>query len=244
MSKVALITGAGRGIGRAIALQFAEEGYSLALNYRSNDQEAESLKTILEEKGVSVLLLKGDVKDVSLIEAMVKETVAMFGTIDVLVNNAGVTRDNLMMRMKEEEWDEVLDVNLKGTFLFTKYVSKIMMKKRTGKIINMVSVVGLTGNMGQANYAASKAGVIGLTKSAAKELASRNICVNGVAPGFIKTDMTDVLSDEIKELAKAQIPLGRFGEPEEVAEVVAFLASSKADYITGQIITIDGGMVI
>lgn len=241
---IALVTGGVKGIGKAIAFKLAEDGFDIALNYRSNDEEAQIVKASLEDKGVKVLLLKGDITDKERIEEMVKETVDVFGTIDVLVNNAGVTRDNLMMRMKDEEWDDVIDTNLKGTFYFTKYASKVMMKKRTGKIINMVSVVGLTGNIGQVNYAASKAGVIGMTKSAARELASRNICVNGVAPGFIDTDMTSVLPEDIKEAAKERIPLGRFGQPEEVASLVAFLAGDGGNYITGQVITIDGGMVI
>lgn len=241
---VALVTGGIKGIGKAIASKLAEDGFDIALNYRSNEEEANRVKSSLEEKGIKVLLLKGDITDKERIEEMVKETVNVFGTIDVLVNNAGVTRDNLMMRMKDDEWDDVINTNLKGTFYFTKYASKVMMKKRSGKIINMVSVVGITGNIGQVNYAASKAGVIGMIKSAARELASRNICVNGVAPGFIETDMTDVLPEDIKEAAKAKIPLGRFGKPEEVASLVAFLAGDGGNYITGQIITIDGGMVI
>lgn len=241
---VALVTGGVKGIGKAIASKLADDGFDIALNYRSNEEEANRVKSSLEEKGIKVLLLKGDITDKERIEEMVKETVDVFGTIDVLVNNAGVTRDNLMMRMKDDEWDDVINTNLKGTFYFTKYASKVMMKKRTGKIINMVSVVGITGNIGQVNYAASKAGVIGMIKSAARELASRNICVNGVAPGFIETDMTDILPEDIREAAKAKIPLGRFGKPEEVASLVAFLAGDGGNYITGQVITIDGGMVI
>ena len=244
MGKIALVTGASRGIGRAIAIKFAEMGYDLALNYRSNDSEANKVKEILEKIGVEVLLLKGDVRDKERVEAIIKETVDTFKTIDVLVNNAGVTKDNLMMLMKDDEWDEVIDTNLKGTFYFTKFVSKVMMKKRTGKIINIVSVVGITGNIGQVNYAASKAGVIGLTKASARELAIRNICVNAVAPGFIETEMTDILTEDIKEVAKKRIALGRFGKSYEVAEVVCFLGSDKANYITGQVILIDGGMII
>ena len=244
MGKIALVTGASRGIGRSITTKFAERGYDLALNYRSNDSEANEVKETLEKLGVKVLLLKGDVRDKERVEAIIKETVETFGTIDVLVNNAGITKDNLMMRMKDDEWNDVIDINLKGTFYFTKFASKVMMKKRTGKIINMVSVVGMTGNIGQANYAASKAGVIGLTKASARELATRNICVNAVAPGFIETEMTDVLNEDIKEAAKERIPLGRFGKPDEVAEVVCFLGSDKANYITGQVIPVEGGMVI
>jgi len=240
----ALVTGGSRGIGRAICLRLAADGYDIMLNYAGNTEKAEETAALCREKGATVFLYCCDVSDNAAVEAMCKACIDTFGSIDVLVNNAGITRDGLLMRMSESDFDTVLDTNLKGTFLCIKHVSRYMMKKRCGRIINLSSVVGLTGNAGQANYAASKAGVIGLTKSAAKELASRNITVNAIAPGFIETDMTAVLPDAVKDTMKAAIPLGRYGTPEDIADMASFLASSKASYITGQVFAVDGGMTM
>ena len=242
--KVAVITGGTRGIGRAIALKLAKEGANIAINYRSSDKEAEELKKILEEEGVKVLTLKGDVSNFEEAKNLMEKCKEFFGKIDILVNNAGITKDTLIMRMKEEDFDKVIEVNLKGTFNCAKHASAIMLKQRFGKIINMTSVVGIAGNAGQVNYSASKAGVIGLTKSLAKELGSRGITVNAVAPGFIKTDMTSSLSEKFKEEVSKNVPLKRLGDPEDVANLVKFLASDEANYITGQVINVDGGMVI
>ncbi len=242
--KVALVTGASRGIGRAIALRLAEEGAKVAINYAGNVKAAEEVKAAIEEKGGSALLVQADVSDSGAAEAMVKTVVEAFGTVDILVNNAGITRDALFARMKEEDFDAVINTNLKGVFHCTKAVTKLMMKQRSGRIVNMASVVGLTGNAGQANYSAAKAGVIGFTKSVAKELASRGITVNSVAPGFIATDMTAVLGDKVKEAMEAGIPLKRAGKPEDVANAVLFLASEQSSYITGQVLNVDGGMVM
>lgn len=239
--KVAIVTGAGRGIGRSIAEVLANEGYNLVLNYRSNKDELEQFVQTLKTK---VLLVQGDVSDYTDAERIIQITKDTFGQIDLLVNNAGITRDNLLIKMTEEEFDSVSNTNLKGTFNCTKHIARIMMKQRFGRIVNIASVVGITGNIGQANYAASKAGVIGFTKSVARELAPRGITVNAIAPGFIKTKMTDAISDEAKSAALSKIPLGTFGTPEDVANVVAFLASDKAAYITGQVIKVDGGMAI
>jgi 3-oxoacyl-[acyl-carrier protein] reductase len=239
--KVAIVTGAGRGIGRSIAEVLANEGYNLVLNYRSNKDELEQFVQTLKTK---VLLVQGDVSDYADAERIIQITKETFGQIDLLVNNAGITRDNLLIKMTEEEFDSVSNTNLKGTFNCTKHIARIMMKQRFGRIVNIASVVGITGNIGQANYAASKAGVIGFTKSVARELAPRGITVNAIAPGFIKTKMTDAISDEAKTAALSKIPLGTFGTPEDVANVVAFLASDKAAYITGQVIKVDGGMAI
>lgn len=239
--KVAIVTGAGRGIGRSIAEVLANEGYNLVLNYRSNKDELEQFVQTLKTK---VLLVQGDVSDYADAERIIQITKDTFGQIDLLVNNAGITRDNLLIKMTEEEFDSVSNTNLKGTFNCTKHIARIMMKQRFGRIVNIASVVGITGNIGQANYAASKAGVIGFTKSVARELAPRGITVNAIAPGFIKTKMTDAISDEAKTAALSRIPLGTFGTPEDVANVVAFLASDKAAYITGQVIKVDGGMAI
>lgn len=239
--KVAIVTGAGRGIGRSIAEVLANEGYNLVLNYRSNKDELEQFVQTLKTK---VLLVQGDVSDYADAERIIQITKDTFGQIDLLVNNAGITRDNLLIKMTEEEFDSVSNTNLKGTFNCTKHIARIMMKQRFGRIVNIASVVGITGNIGQANYAASKAGVIGFTKSVARELAPRGITVNAIAPGFIKTKMTDAISDEAKSAALSKIPLGTFGTPEDVANVVAFLASDKAAYITGQVIKVDGGMAI
>ena len=244
MSKVAFITGATRGIGKAIALELAKEGYNIALNYRTENEALENLKKEISEIGVECYPVQGDVSKVEDSERMTKEIIEHFEQIDVLVNNAGITKDNLILRMKEEEFTDVINVNLVGTFNITKNVIKYMTKKRYGKIINLSSVVGISGNAGQSNYAASKAGIIGFTKSIAKELASRNITANAVAPGFIQTDMTNVLKDEIKEAIEGTIPLKRLGTAEDVAKVVKFLASEESSYITGQVINVDGGMLM
>lgn len=243
-NKVALITGAARGIGKAIAKKFAENGYNVVINYVSANTDIKTLTKEFEDLGVKVLLVKADVSNKEEAEGLVNQTIEKFGKIDVLVNNAGITKDNLLMRMSEEDFEKVLDINLKGTFLITKFATKYMMKKRCGSIVNLASVVGVAGNAGQCNYSASKAGVIGFTKSIAKELASRNIRANAVAPGFIKTDMTDVLSDNVKENINSQIPLKRMGTAEEVAKLVYFLGTEESSYITGQVINVDGGMVM
>lgn len=242
--KVAIVTGGTRGIGRAIALKLADHGANIVINYRNSDKEAEELKGILEEKGVKVIAVKCDISNFEDSKNLMDKCKEVFGKIDILVNNAGITKDTLIMRMKEEDFDNVIDVNLKGTFNCAKHASAIMLKQRFGKIINMTSVVGIAGNAGQVNYAASKAGVIGLTKSLAKELGSRGITVNAVAPGFINTDMTASLSEKVKEEASKNIPLKRLGDPEDVANLVRFLASDAANYITGQVINVDGGMVM
>lgn len=242
--KVAIVTGGTRGIGRAIALKLADHGANIVINYRNSDKEAEELKAILEGKGVKVLTVKCDISNFKDSKNLMDKCKEVFGKIDILVNNAGITKDTLIMRMKEEDFDNVIDVNLKGTFNCAKHASAIMLKQRFGKIINMTSVVGIAGNAGQVNYAASKAGVIGLTKSLAKELGSRGITVNAVAPGFINTDMTASLSEKVKEEASKNIPLKRLGDPEDVANLVGFLASDAANYITGQVINVDGGMVM
>ena len=242
--KVALVTGASRGIGRAIAIRLAAEGAKVAINFAGNTEKAEAVKAEIEAAGGEALLVQANVADAAAVEEMVAKVVEAFGGIDVLVNNAGITRDGLLVRMKDEDFDAVLDTNLKGVFYCTKAVSKLMMKKRSGRIVNMTSVVGVNGNAGQTNYAAAKAGVIGFSKSAAKEFASRGITVNMVAPGFIDTDMTSVLSDKAKEAAMAGVPLQRMGTPENVADAVAFLVSDQAAYITGQVIHVDGGMVM
>ena len=242
--KCALVTGASRGIGRAIALTLASEGAKVAINYAGNQAKAEEVKAEIEKNGGEAIVVKANVADAADVDAMVKTVHEAFGRIDILVNNAGITRDGLLMRMKEEDFDAVIDTNLKGIFHCTKAVSRIMMKQRSGRIVNMASVVGLIGNAGQTNYAAAKAGVIGFSKSAAKELASRGITVNTVAPGCINTDMTAVLPDKVKEGMLATIPLNRIGEPEDVANAVLFLVSDLASYITGQNVDVDGGMVM
>ena len=243
-NKTVFVTGASRGIGKEVALKFADNGYNVVINYVSSKTNVEELKAEFESKGVKALIMQADVTDVEAIEKLVKTAIEEFGSIDVLVNNAGITRDNLLMRMSEEEFDKVIQVNLKGTYIVTKAVTKYMIKKRKGSIINLASVVGVAGNAGQCNYAASKAGMIGFTKSIAKELASRNIRSNAVAPGFIETDMTAVLSDEIKENIHNQIPLKRMGTAKEVANLIYFLGSDENAYITGQVINVDGGMVM
>ncbi len=242
--KTVLITGGSRGIGKAVAMKFAENGYQIIINYVSDKTDTEQLKKELLQAGASdILLIKADVSNSEDVKNMVKESIEKFEKIDVLVNNAGITKDNLLMRMSEEEFDKVIQINLKGTYLVTKEVTRYMMKKKKGSIVNLASVVGVAGNAGQCNYAASKAGIIGFTKSVAKELASRNIRANAVAPGFIETDMTNVLKDEIKENINSQIPLKRMGTAREVAELVYFLGEDSSSYITAQVINVDGGMI-
>lgn len=242
--KVAIVTGASRGIGRAIALRLAEDGVNIVINCRKNRESLNDLEDQIKSLGSKVITVQGDVSVFSDAEKIIQMAVDRFGRVDILVNNAGITRDSLILRMKEEDFDRVIQVNLKGAFNCIRHVSRIMIKQRSGKIINISSVVGITGNAGQANYSAAKAGIIGLTKSTARELASRGINVNAVAPGFIKTSMTEALSDKVKQAILSSIPLKRIGTPEDVAEAVAFLASKGADYITGQVINIDGGMVM
>ena len=242
--KIALVTGASRGIGRAVAVTLAQAGAKVVVNFAGNEKAAEETKNAIEQTGGECLLIKADVSDEVAVDKMITDTVEKFGGINILVNNAGITRDGLLPRMKEDDFDAVINTNLKGVFHCTKAVARLMMKQRGGRIINMASVVGLTGNVGQTNYAAAKAGVIGFTKSAAKELASRSITVNAVAPGFIATDMTAVLSDEVKADIEKAIPMKKMGTAEDVANLVAFLASDKASYITGQVINVDGGMVM
>ena len=242
--KVALVTVGSRGIGRAIALKLAGEGAAVAINYAGNAKAAEEVKASIEAAGGKAMVVQADVSSAEAVDAMVEAVVNELGGIDILVNNAGITRDGLLMRMKEADWDAVINTNLKGVFYCTKAVSKLMMKKRSGRIVNMASVVGLTGNAGQANYAAAKSGVIGFSKSMAKELASRGITVNMVAPGYIETDMTAVLSDKVREAMISTVPLARAGQAEDVAGAVLFLVSDMASYITGQVINVDGGMVM
>jgi len=244
MDKCALITGATRGIGKQIAITLAKQGYNIALNYRKENEELENTKKEIEEIGVQVLAVKGDVANFEDCENFVKQVIERFGQIDVLVNNAGITKDMLLMRMKKEDFEQVIDTNLVGTFNVTKNVVPYMMKARSGRIINISSVVGISGNAGQTNYSASKAGIIGFTKSLAKEIASRNILVNAVAPGFIETNMTDVLKDDVKQEIAKNIPLKRMGTTQDVANVVKFLASDDSSYITGQVINVDGGMLM
>ena len=241
-NKIALITGAGRGIGRAIAIALAKEGAEVVINYNGSEERAKEVKQTIEENGGKASIYKCNVSDFAACEAMIKDIVKACGRLDILVNNAGITKDGLIMKMKEEDFDSVLNVNLKGTFNTIRHSARQMLKQRSGKIINISSVSGILGNVGQANYAASKAGVIGLTKTMARELGSRGITVNAIAPGFVDTEMTEVLSEEIRENACKQIILGRFGKPEDIANTAVFLASDKADYITGQVISVDGGM--
>jgi 3-oxoacyl-[acyl-carrier protein] reductase len=242
--KTAVVTGASRGIGRAIALELAEHGANVVVNYSGSEAKAHEVVEAIKEMGGQAIAVRANVANMDEVQAMMKEAVSQFETIDILVNNAGITRDNLLMRMKEDEWDDVININLKGVFNSTKAVTRQMMKQRSGRIINIASIVGVMGNAGQANYVAAKAGVIGLTKSTARELASRHITVNAIAPGFITTDMTDKLSEEVKTEMLKQIPLARFGEAADIASVVSFLASEKSAYITGQTLHVDGGMVM
>ena len=244
MDKCALITGATRGIGKQIAITLAKQGYNIALNYRKENEELENTKKEIEKIGVQILAVKGDVANFEDCENFVKQVIERFGQIDVLVNNAGITKDMLLMRMKKEDFEQVIDTNLVGTFNVTKNVVPYMMKARSGRIINISSVVGISGNAGQTNYSASKAGIIGFTKSLAKEITSRNILVNAVAPGFIETNMTDVLKDDVKQEIAKNIPLKRMGTTQDVANVVKFLASDDSSYITGQVINVDGGMLM
>lgn len=242
--KVAVVTGASRGIGREIAIKMASLGATVVINYNGSKEKAEEVLQQIETAGQKAVIKKCDVSDFAQCEAFFKEVVKELGRVDILINNAGITKDDLLMKMSEEAFDQVIQVNLKGTFNCIRFVSRQMLKQRSGRIINMSSVVGVLGNAGQVNYAASKAGVIGITKSAARELASRGITVNAIAPGFIQTEMTDVLTEAVKEASAAQIPLGHFGTTQDVANAAAFLASDEAAYITGQVLHIDGGMAI
>ncbi len=240
--KTALVTGASRGIGRGIAEAFAREGASVAINYCGSEDKAMETKALVESFGVRAMVCRCDVGDFAQTEQMMKDVIREFGRLDILVNNAGITRDNLILRMKEEEYDQVLDTNLKGSFLTIRHGARQMVKQRAGRIINISSVSGLLGNGGQSNYSASKAGIIGLTKAVARELAGRGITVNAIAPGYISTEMTSVLPQKAQEALLGQIPLGRAGEPEDVAQAAVFLASDMAAYITGQVLSVDGGM--
>jgi len=242
--KAVLVTGASRGIGREIALELARQGANVAVNFAGSEAKANEVVDEIKALGRDAIAVKCNVSNAEEVTEMVKGTIDRFGKLDILVNNAGITKDNLLMRMKEEEWDDVININLKGVFLCTKAVTRQMMKQRVGRIINIASIVGVSGNPGQANYVAAKAGVIGLTKTTAKELASRNITVNAIAPGFITTDMTDKLPEEVRAEMLKQIPLARLGEPKDIAKITAFLASDDSSYITGQTFHVDGGMVM
>jgi 3-oxoacyl-[acyl-carrier protein] reductase len=242
--KTAVITGASRGIGRAIALKLAKLGANIVVNYRNSEDAVKEVVREIQALGATALAIQCDISSYSDVENMMKKSLEQFGTIDILVNNAGITKDGLLMRMKEEDFDSVIDINLKGAFNCTRHVSAIMLKQRQGRIINISSVSGLTGNAGQVNYSSAKAGILGMTKAVARELASRNVTCNAVAPGYIQTDMTDGLSEKVKDTIMSTIPLKRLGMPEDVANAVAFLASEEASYITGQVINVDGGMVM
>lgn len=243
-NKVALVTGASRGIGRAIALDLAASGARVVVNYRSQPQEADEVVAAIEQAGGTATAVQADVSQSADVERLIKTTQETYGGLDILINNAGITRDNLLLRMKDDEWDAVISTNLRSVYQLTKAVLRPMMKARWGRIITITSVVGLTGNAGQANYAAAKAGLIGFTKSVAREMASRGITANAVAPGYVETAITNVLSDEIKATALANIPAGRLGRPEDISKAVVFLASDAAAYITGQTLAIDGGMTM
>lgn len=240
--KTAIVTGASRGIGKAIALKLAEQGANLVVNYVNNKDEAEKLVKELEAQGTKALAIQADISDFSQAKNLISKAKEELGTIDILVNNAGITRDGLIMRMTEEDFDRVIEVNLKGVFNCTRHTVPIMVKQRSGRIINITSVAGVLGNPGQANYSAAKAGIIGMTKTLAKEIGSRGITVNAIAPGFIETDMTAELTDKVKETIKDQTALGKLGRPENIADAVAFLAGSTGEYITGQVLSVDGGM--
>lgn len=242
--KCAVITGASRGIGKSIAIKFAKERANIVINYRNNKEEALKVKKELEQLGSKTLIVKADISELKEAENLIKEAKKEFGQVDILINNAGITKDNLIIRMKEEDFDSVIKTNLKGAFNCLKAVTPIMLKQKYGKIVNMSSVVGVVGNPGQVNYCASKAGLIGMTKSLAKEIGSRNIMVNAIAPGFIETDMTKVLNEMKRENIISQIPLKKFGRVEDIANVALFLASENSDYITGQVIHVDGGMAM
>jgi 3-oxoacyl-[acyl-carrier protein] reductase len=242
--RLAIVTGGGRGIGRAVAVRLAAEGANVAISYRSNDDAAQETAEAVREAGVECEVFKGDVASTEDVQVLFEGVTDAFGRLDILVNNAGVTRDNLIMRMKEEEFDEVLRTNLGGTYLCTRAALRPMIRARWGRIVNVSSVVGLVGNAGQANYAASKAGIIGFTKSVAREVAQRGITANAVAPGYVETELTGRLPENVKEAIRTQVPMGRFGEAEEVAEVVTFLAGEGAGYVTGQTIAVDGGMTM
>ncbi|WP_339198101.1 3-oxoacyl-[acyl-carrier-protein] reductase [Solibacillus sp. FSL R5-0449] len=242
--KCAVVTGASRGIGRAIALQLASEGAKVVVNYSGSEQKAQEVVEEIKANGGEAIAVQANVADADSVQNLMKSALDTYGSIDILVNNAGITRDNLLMRMKDDEWDDVINTNLKGVFLCTKAVTRQMMKQRAGRIINISSIVGVAGNAGQANYVAAKAGVIGLTKTTAQELASRNILVNALAPGFITTEMTEGLPEDLKEGMLKQIPLAKLGQPEDIAKAVVFFASDSSNYITGQTLQIDGGMVM
>lgn len=244
MEKTALVTGAGRGIGKAIAIALAKEGMNVVVNYNGSADKAEETAAAIRELGVKAKTVKCNVADFDECKKMIDEVIAEFGRIDVLVNNAGITRDGLLMKMSEDDFDSVININLKGAFNTTKHISKCLLKQKSGKIINISSVSGILGNAGQANYSASKAGIIGLAKSTARELASRGITCNAIAPGFVETDMTSAMNEQVIEKSIEMIPLKRIGKAEEIAYMAAFLASEKADYITGQVFAVDGGMTI
>lgn len=243
-ARVAVVTGGGRGIGRAIAQKLGAEGAKVAISYRSNDEAAKETARLVREVGGECEVFKGDISEADDVKALFEGVSEAFGPVEILVNNAGTTRDNIMLRMKDEEFDEVIDTNLRGAYLCTRAVLRQMVRNRWGRIINVSSVVGLAGNAGQANYAASKAGLLGFTKSVAREVAERGITVNAVAPGYVETELTGSLDDSIKQQILGQVPTGRFGEPGEIAEVVAFLSGQGAAYVTGQTIGVDGGMVM